>query len=230
MRVNRRQAVQADSFLEAAALSAVDMFKGLPASSLQAMEERSKVRDVRAGYVFFKTGETGEVLFLLEKGAVQTFRTSGTNKLIIAELKPPAVFGEMGCIGQCMYHCSARATKPSRIRTMTRSDLDALLEQYPAITRRLLDLVSQRFVHVLTDLEATSFRQLMPRLAALLLEKADGDCVRDLTHKELAQQLRVYRESATVALGELKKAGIIEVERKQIRILQKTRLERAARE
>lgn len=129
-----------------------------------------------------------------------------------------------------MYHCSARATKPSRIRTMTRSDLDSLLERYPAITRRLLDLVSQRFVHVLTDLEATSFRQLLPRLAALLLEKADGDLVRDLTHKELAQQLRVYRESATVALGELKKAGIIEVERKQIRILHKTRLERAARE
>jgi DNA-binding transcriptional regulator LsrR (DeoR family) len=54
--------------------------------------------------------------------------------------------------------------------------------------------------------------------------------VRNLTHKELAQRLHVYRESATAALGELKKAGIIEIGRKQIRILHRSRLERAARE
>jgi CRP-like cAMP-binding protein len=80
------------------------------------------------------------------------------------------------------------------------------------------------------DLDATSFRQLIPRLAALLLERTDGDLVRNLTHKELAQHLHVYRESATAALGELKKAGIIEIGRKQIRILDRVRLERAARE
>jgi CRP-like cAMP-binding protein len=169
-------------------------------------------------------------LFLLEKGAVQTFRTSGTKKLIIAELKPPAVFGEMGCVGQCVYHCCAQTTEPSRIRMISRPTLDALLEEYPTLTRRLLDLVSQRFVEVLMDLDATSFRQLIPRLAKLLLERADGDFIRNMTHKELAQHLRVYRESATAALGELKKAGIIEVERKQIRILHRPRLERAARE
>jgi CRP-like cAMP-binding protein len=67
-------------------------------------------------------------------------------------------------------------------------------------------------------------------LASLLLERAEGDLVRNVTHKELAQYLRVYRESATSALGELKKAGIIEVKRKQIHILQRSRLERAARE
>jgi len=228
--VNQRQTVQARSLVEAASLSALDLFKELPASSLLAIEESSKVRDFSAGHVFFKPGERGEVLFLLEKGAVQTFRVSGRKKLIIAELKPPAVFGEMGCVGQCLYHCCAQATEPSRIRTISRPDLDALLEQYPALTRRLLNLVSQRFVEVLKDLDATSFRLLMPRLAGLLLEKADGEFVHNITHKELAQHLRVYRESVTTALGELKKAGIIAIERKQIRILNRARLERAARE
>ena len=98
------------------------------------------------------------------------------------------------------------------------------------VTRRLLDLVSERFVSVLMDLDATSFRQLIPRLAGLLLERAAGDMVRNLTHKELAQHLHVYRESLTAALGELKKAGIIEIGRKRIRILDRARLERAARE
>lgn len=69
-----------------------------------------------------------------------------------------------------------------------------------------------------------------PRLARLLLNWAADDVVRDLTHKEIAQQLRVYRESATSALGELRKAGIVSVERKRIRILDRLRRERASRE
>jgi len=188
------------------------------------------VGDFRAGHVFFRPGQRGEVLFLLEKGQVQTFRMSGPKKLIIAELKAPAVFGEMGCVGQGVYYCCAQAIEPSRIRVISRSDLDALLEQYPSITRRLLDMVSRRFVRVLMDLDATSSRNLIPRLASFLLERADGDLVRNTTHKEFAHHLHVYRESATAALGQLKQAGIIEIKRKQIRILHRLRLERAARE
>lgn len=216
--------------LERATLSATALFEGLPAESLQALEDNSVVRTVRRGYVFFKSGQHGEVLYLLEKGAVQTFRMSGKKKLVVADVSPNSIFGEMGCVGQCIYHCSAEAVKPSRIRIISRSDLNALLEQHPRLTRRLLDLLSERFIRVLKDLESTSFRQLIPRLAALLLERADGDSIRDLTHKEIADHLHVYRESATAALGELRKAGIIEIRRKQIRFLDRARLERAARE
>jgi CRP-like cAMP-binding protein len=218
------------SLVEAASLSAIELFKGLPPECLRGIQDCSKVRDFAAEHVFFRAGETGQVLFLLEKGRVQTFRTSGAKKLIIAELRPPAVFGEMGCIGQGMYHCSAQTIEPSRIRTVSRTGLEVLLERHPIVTRRLLELVSQRFVNVLHDLEATSFRHLIPRMASLLLERAEGDSVRGLTHRELAQHLRVYRESATAALGEMRSAGIISIGRKQIRILQRARLERAARE
>src|SRR5215471_10171392 len=204
------------TLFEAASLSAVDLFKGLPASCLLALEQRSEVHEYGSGHVFFRTGERGQRLFLLEKGKVQTFRASGKHKLIIAELKPPAIFGEMAFVGQCMYHCSAQTTQNSSIRIISRAELQLLLEQYPIVTRRLLELVSERFVRVLLDLEATSFRHLLPRLASLILERANGDCVEHLTHKEIAGKLRVYRESVTAALGELRKAGIIAVNRKRI--------------
>lgn len=225
-KTNRKNA----SLLEAAALSASDLFQEIPAACLQALERDSEVTAFPAGHIFFRPGEPGERLFFIETGSVQTFRSSGQKKLIIAELRPPAVFGEMGCVGQRMYHCFAQTTEPSRIRTLSRTQLEALLQQFPSITRRLLDLVSERFVHVLMDLEDTSFRHLIPRLAKLLLESAEGDSIRGITHREIAQHLRVYRESATAALGELRKAGIIAVDRKQIRILDRARLERATRE
>jgi CRP/FNR family transcriptional regulator, cyclic AMP receptor protein len=228
--MSKREPKRAGSFVEATSLSAVDLFRDLPPRCLQAIDKSSEVRDLVAGHTFFQPGEAGQVLFFLEKGRVQTFRKTGADKLIIAELKPPAIFGEMGCIGQGMYHCSAQTIEPSRIRTVSHAHLEMLLEKYPVITRRLLELVSQRFVHVLQDLEETSFRHLIPRLASLLLQKAEGDIVRGLTHEQLAQHLRVYRESATAALGEMRRAGIISIHRKQIRILERSRLERAARE
>lgn len=105
-----------------------------------------------------------------------------------------------------------------------------MLDKQPQIARRLLDLVSERFVRVLLDLEATSFQQLIPRLAKLLMEGSEGDCVRNMTHREMAERLHVYPESTTTALGETRKAGIIAIGRKNILILDRPRLERAARE
>lgn len=215
---------------ETTSLSAIDLFQDLPASCLRALEKETEVRAFPAGHVFFRPGQDGHALFLLEDGKVRTFRTSGKKKLIIAELKPPAVFGEMGCVGKCLYHCHAQATEPSRVRLLSSAQVNALLQKFPALTRRFLDLVSERFVHVLLDLESTSFRQLIPRIANLLLERAEGDILKGITHKQIAEHLRVYRESTTAALGELRKAGILVIDRKQIRILDRGRLERAARE
>ena len=227
----RTKAVEhSGSLTEAVALSAFELFQGLPGARLRAIEQRSEIQEFAAGYEFFHPGESGERLFLLERGRVQTFRNLGKRKLIISELEPPAVFGEMGLVGQCMYHCTAQTAAPSRIRILGREAVEELLDEFPDVTRRLLDLVSRRFVRVLLDLEGMAFRQLLPRLAGLLLEKAEGNSVQNLTHKELAERLRVYRESATAALGELRKAGIIAIERREIRILDRARLERAARE
>ena len=64
--VKERPIVQPGSYFEAAALSALDLFQDLPDSCLRAIEEASTVRDFRTGHTFFRMGETGEVLFILE--------------------------------------------------------------------------------------------------------------------------------------------------------------------
>jgi len=228
--VSENEAKCLESLIKAASFSAVELFKGLSPSCLRMINEKSEVQEYSAGHVFFRAGEIGEALFILEKGHVQTFRTTGAKKLIITDLTPPAVFGEMACVGQHMYHCSAQATEASRIRHLSRASMDIVLRKYPEVTRRLLDLVGQRFLQVLLNLEETSFRPLIPRLAKFLLDNAIQNCVHDLTHKEIAEHLRVYRESATSALGQLRKAGIVAIERKRIRIIDRARLERASRE
>jgi CRP/FNR family transcriptional regulator, cyclic AMP receptor protein len=206
------------------------LFKCLPLSVIRKLENVTEVQEVPAGHIFFNPGDPGHALFVLEKGAVQTFRGLGTKKLVIANLKSPQVFGEMGCIGSCQYHCTARSLQPSRVRIIQRPELDVMLKSFPDFARRLLDLVAQRFFNVLMDLEATVFRSLVARTARFLIERADGDRIQNITHKEIAEHLHVYRESATEVLGELRRAGIIAIARRKIRVLHRGRLERAARE
>jgi CRP-like cAMP-binding protein len=139
-------------------LSSHDLFQGLPEKLLPELQGGSQVQNFAEDHVFFRLGEVGGVLFLLERGRVETFRTSGRKKLIIAELYAPALFGEMGYLGEGRYHCSARAITAGQVRTIARASLDKVLNNYPLVTRRLLDEVSRRFMRVLLDLDATSFR------------------------------------------------------------------------
>jgi CRP-like cAMP-binding protein len=225
-----RQANRTMSRGKAEGLCRHELFRDLPKTRIAALERESFVKEFPAGHLFFQPGGTGNSLYLLERGRVETFRSSGRKKLIIAELQPPAIFGEMACVGARVYHCFARATEACQVRMLPKKNLEAILEKYPGVARGLLDLVSRRFVGVLMDLDAASFQQLIPRLARLLLERAEGEFVGGMTHAAIAEYLRVYRESATSALGELRKAGIVALERKRIRILDRDRLERAARE
>ena len=196
--------------LDVSCLSEIDLFRQLPDSCIEALEKDSNVLNCDAGHLFFQPDQIGRMLFVLEKGSVRTFRTYGERSLTIAVLQPPAIFGVIGCFGQGKYISSAEALEASRVRMIPRDSVQALLECSPHVTHKLVDLI--------------------PRLATLLLEKAENGEVVGMTHKDLADHLGLHRESVTATLGELRNAGIISIKRKTIRILHRERLERAAQE
>ena len=211
-------------------LNEIDLFKDVAESCLQVLLEDSYVLNVGVGHLFFSAGQTGGELFLLERGSVQTFRICGGRKIAIATLQPPAVFGEMGCFGHGIHYFSAESVAESQVRLIPASTFRTLMECSPNLAHDVIGLISQRFDRLLCEFEAQALKGTIPRVAALLLKKSQEDIVRGLTHKDLAGELGIHRESVTAALGELQKAGIIAVERKKVRILHPARLERASRE
>jgi CRP/FNR family cyclic AMP-dependent transcriptional regulator len=216
--------------LDVSSLSEIDLFKHLPDSCLAALEKDSNILNCSAGHLFFQPEQTGRVLFVLEKGAVRTFRTYGDKKLTITVLQPPAIFGVIGCFGQGKYYASAEALQASRVRMISRDSIHALLECAPPVVHKLVDLMGERCVHFLQRMETLAHKGLIPRLATLLLENEENGVVAGMTHKDLADQLGLHRESITATLGELRSAGIITIKRKTISILHRERLERAAHE
>jgi CRP/FNR family transcriptional regulator, cyclic AMP receptor protein len=216
--------------LDVSCLSEIDLFRQLPDSCLEALEKDSSVLNCDAGHLFFQPDQIGRMLFVLEKGSVRTFRTYGERTLTITVLQPPAIFGVLGCFGQGKYISSAEALEASRVRMISRDSVQALLECSPHVTHKLVDLMSERCVYFLQRMETLARKGLIPRLATLLLEKAENGVVAGMTHKNLADHLGLHRESITATLGELRSAGIISIKRKTIRILHRERLERAAQE
>ena len=113
---------------------------------------------------------------------------------------------------------------------MSRSDVERLLLSKPQVALRILEAVGKRVVDAERQLEEIAFKGLIPRLASLLLREAVNDEITGESHQDIAERLGVYRETVTSALNELKTAGLIEIGRKRIAIVNRQRLGRAASE
>lgn len=208
-------------------LTSTDLFRGLDDAEMHEIDRMTTMTTCKAGRVFYTPGESGEVLFVLKKGNVQLYRIAPDGKrLVIGALRAGAVFGEMGLIGQGMYDTFAEASEDCTLCVMSRSDVEMLVASKPAFAIGLLELMGQRLQDVESSLERIAFRSVASRLASLLLVLRDrNDEVCGLSHQNLADRIGTHRETATRALNDFRGAGIVEIGRERVRILDVERLQ-----
>ena len=202
-------------------LSEVEIFQGLSDREMEDVMRVTTMTNVPKGRVFWPS-EMGEVLFILKKGKVQIYRLNlDGKKLVIATLGPGSIFGEMTLTGQRMYDAFVETVEDSLICIISRSDLERLITDKPQIALRLLDIMGRRLYEMEKRLEELAFKKIPARLAALLLRlrEEQGDLIRGYTHQDLADMVGTYRETITQVLNEMKAAGVIDIKRKSIQIL-----------
>ena len=211
-------------------LKGTELFQDFTPEQLQPFHHTIQMAACPAGHVFYRPGETGEVMFLLKAGAARLYRLSPDGrKFVFAEIPASSVFGEMACIGQAMHECFAEAATDSVICTLSRSDVQRLILAYPQFALRLIQALARRMVQAERQLEALAFRTVIPRLAELLQRESQDGVIEGLSHQDIGERLGVHRETATSALNELKAAGLIELGRRRIRVLDAGRLDGVAR-
>jgi len=106
------------------------------------------------------------------------------------------------------------------ICVLSRSDLQALIRRNPEVGLRLLAELGARLRQHEEDLESLAFRSLPARLAALLLREADiYGTVDGYSHQELAERLGTYRETVSQLLGRFRGEGLVSIEPRRIRLL-----------
>jgi CRP/FNR family transcriptional regulator, cyclic AMP receptor protein len=214
-------------------LSDVELFRDLSDRDRTELERMTTLTNVPRGRVFYQPEDVSEVLFLVKHGQVQLYRISPEGKkLVIAALGTGAIFGEMALLGQQMHNAFAEAMEDSVILVMSRTDLERLILNKPILGLRMLEITGRRLSDAESRLEDMAFKGIPARLASLLLRLAaerDTDEITGLTHQDLAETIGTYRETATQVLNDMKMAGIIEIGRKRITILDRARLLELAR-
>lgn len=221
--------VSGHSFNQPQCIEGSGLFRDFQAEELNRLHEWIREGAYQAGHVFYRPGEPGEVLFIIKRGAAQLYRMSSDGqKFVFAHLMAQSFFGEMSFLGQRMQDCFAEAVEDSEICILTQANLERLISEYPRFALRLVEAMGNRLLHAEQQLTDLALQGLTPRLATFLIKEAKDGVVQGLSHQEISERLGVYRETTTYALNELKAAGIIEIGRKQIRILDLERLREAS--
>jgi CRP/FNR family cyclic AMP-dependent transcriptional regulator len=160
-------------------------------------------------------------LFVIRKGVVEIWHTQ--QDILVTELGENSVFGEMSLLGQTML--GTQAIVGSGGVTLGVIDIEQVTELVSPKEFSLLQTLGPRLAHVEADHYRAIFQNAESRVAALILElTGEESFITGLTHEDLANQLGMYRETVTISIKRLKKAGAIRISRKKISILNKKAL------
>ncbi len=210
-------------------LSEVDIFRDLAPAEIEALGRRAPMRTVPAGTVLYAPEDAGEILFILKVGRVRLYRLSPDGKAFtMAIVEAGTIFGEMAMLGQEMRDSHAEALAPCVLCLMGRADVQTLLLGDPRIALRITETLGRRLLDAEQRLADFALKALPQRLATLLVALAERQPPRlfrpgqrevRLTHEQLADLTGTHRETATKVLNELREAGLIELRRGRVLVL-----------
>ncbi len=140
-----------------ALLQQMPLFGGISEGALQLLLDVSRDVRVKAGGYFFREGEPGESMFVLESGTVEVRKKAPQGSLVLSRLGPGDCFGEMALIDlaprsasvQALEDCSAFEIFAANLHQLYERDLEqfALIQMNMAreLNRRLR-LIDQRLL------------------------------------------------------------------------------------
>lgn len=213
-----------------------DLFTDLSDDQRALIERRMLVVDVPAGHLFYAPDDSDDRIYLLRRGRVRIYKLSLEGRaLTLLTLAAPAIFGEMALNEQWQHDSFAEAVTQCQIGLFRRDAMRALLAELPALTLRLMSVMTTRLRAMERRLADIAFKSVSQRLAAVLLElaqppaaPAELPCVSRYTHQQLAELIGSYRETVTKTIGDFRGDGLIRIEDDTIVLLDRPRLQALA--
>jgi CRP-like cAMP-binding protein len=121
-------------------LSQVTLFEGLGRRDLVRLARIVHERDYGDGEYICEEGKPGAALFVVRRGVVEVVKRGADRQEVpIALLEPPASFEEAAGIGTGVIRAfSVRARGPVSLLALGRSDLEALVINFPVLANKVL--------------------------------------------------------------------------------------------
>ena len=191
-------------------------------------EELARVAEVAVprrhgpGEALFREGDLGDTCHVLASGSVRVTRTHSDGRTIaLAQLRPPALLGEMAMFGSAPRSATVEALEPTRTLAILAADMRRVLLSRPVIAMAMLDELAARVRAADDQLVQRAFRNVPGRIAEALLSQVEAgdDGVVALTHSAIADMASTSRETVSRFLAQLEKAGVLECGRRQVTVV-----------
>lgn len=215
------------------ALRQVSLFRTMDDEQLEQVGTLLRERRYRKGEVIFHQGDPGGCLYIVGAGKVRIYLASPDGREVTLRVYArDSAFGEFSVLDGQPRSTSAAAVTEVTTFVLYRDEFMALLRSHFALVERLFAQLVERLRYTTTYSEQLAFVSVPGRVAAALLHLASldaeqSDPVRlEITQQELASFVSTTREWVNRALRDFADAGIIQVERGAIVLLDRAVLGR----
>ena len=213
-----------------------EMFQKKVLHGFWSVPEQSSVL-IRSDETIFRQGEQADYFYALLKGNVSIISYMPSGKVnALYHVASGALIGEhyssnLDTNGR-VYWYEAVACEPVEVLAVPWQYLygfcDKACDHHKQLIQNLYESMSTKEWMAVRKLNVLGFASVQERAAAWLLQEADASdtVVLKTNREEQADYLCVARPSLSRTLMQMQKAGLIEADRKQIRILDREKLEK----
>jgi CRP/FNR family cyclic AMP-dependent transcriptional regulator len=189
-------------------------------------------REYQPGEVLFREGEAGEVMFVIQAGAVRISKAMGGEDKVLAVLGPGEFLGEMAILNGKPRTATATVVEPMRCLVIEAKTLEQMVARNAEIALRLIKKLAKRLDSADTLVEILMHKDPKARVMLALARHADafgehtetGTRVRT-TALELAREVGVEDAVAEEVMARLRRLHLITEEETSIIVADVTRLQ-----
>lgn len=210
-------------------LGSVPLFRGLGRDALQRFAEVTREKRYPKGSVIVFADDPGDSLFIVRTGRVKVVLLGDDGReVILGVLGVSEPFGELTLIDDQPRSAHVIAMEDSILLVLRREEFRRVVESSPAVAWALLAELSRRLRAADQKIGGLVLLDVPGRIARVLLDAAPDESTdlvqRRLTHQTIAQMVGASRETVSRTLSDFQSAGLISVERRQIRLTDRAAL------
>lgn len=209
-------------------LQTFEFLRGLDYETLTALSRSAIWKVFAPDAVVFWEGDTETNLYYLQYGSLKVLKTSPDGReQVLRFLNAGDIFNEIGVFAKRANPATAVALDESGIWLIPRQALEEVLLAHPRTSLQIMESMADRFISLVALTADLSLRTVEERFAKFLLEQAEGDVIerrRWTTQTEMASHLGTVPDVLSRVIRELTKAGLIELDKQHIRILDRAGL------
>jgi CRP/FNR family transcriptional regulator len=216
-------------------LQSFEFLRGLDEDALNGLTENAVWKVYPPDAVIFWEGDEESFLYFLQYGSLKVLKAAPDGReQVLRFIKAGEVFNEIGALAKRANPATAVALEESGVWQIPRLALDKVVVEHPQVALQIIQNMADKIIGLVTLAADLSLKTVEARFAKLLLEQAEGDVIerrRWTNQTELASRLGTVPDVLSRVIRELTKAGIIEMDKQSIRILDRAGLSaRAQRE